>query len=305
MAVPDAPPEGRRRERLRLIGARARGAYVRAQRRRARDRTLARLIADSEPTVAAVGRALTAASAAPEAPEQAWIDRIEGLRAELGRSDEVIRSTRSTWSGEPADGARVRRSPVARLALEASKPERWGRVLLHLARELDARRALELGTCVGLSTAYQAAGLELAGGAGRLVTLEADPSRVELALANLERLGLAARVEARAGRFEETLDPALHGAGEVDFAFVDGHHQLGPTLDYFKRVTARLRRPGVILLDDITWSKGMQRAWARIAADQRVLLTVDLHGLGLCVVDRGATGASRPAARSASVFLHP
>jgi len=299
MAVPDAASG-----RLRLIGGRARGAYVRALRRRDRDRTLARLLKDPEPTVAAVGRALTAAAAAPEAPEREWIDRIEGLRAELGRSDEVIRSARSTWTGEQADGERVRSSPVARLALEQSKSERWGRVLLHLARELDVRRALELGTCVGLSTAYQAAGLELAGGEGRLVTLEADPSRVELALANLERLGLGAHVEARAGRFEDTLDPALQSAGELDLAFVDGHHQLAPTLDYFERLTACLRRPGVILLDDITWSEGMRRAWARIAADPRVLLTVDLHGLGLCVVDRDAARAPRPGVREASVYLH-
>lgn len=291
--------------RLRLIGARTRGAYVRAQRRRDRDRALARLREDTEPTVAAVGRALTAASTAPEAPEQAWIDRIEGLRGELGRSDAVIDSSRATWTGEPADRARVRSSPVARLALEQSKPARWGRVLLHLAREIEAQRVLELGTCIGLSTAYQAAGLELAGGAGAVLTLEADRSRVELARANLERLGLSARVEARAGRFEETLGPALRRAGELDFAFIDGHHKLGPTLDYFERVTARLRRPGVILLDDITWSKGMRRAWATISADPRVLLTVDLHGLGVCVVDRDATARSRSAARSLSVFLQP
>lgn len=287
-----------RRGRLRLIGASARGAYVRALRRRQRDRALAALRADREPVVGAVGRALTAAAAAPATAERAWVDRIEGLRAELGRSERVIRSARSTWTGSEADGGRVRSSPVARLAFEQSKPERWGRVLLGLARELEARRVLELGTCIGISTAYLAAGLELRRGDGLVTTLEADSARVDLALANLERLGLAARVEGRAGRFEDTLDPTLAGAAELDLAFVDGHHRLGPTLDYFERVSRRLRRPGVVVLDDIDWSQGMRRAWSRISRDPRVSLAIDLHGLGLCVVG----GAAEQ--RSLSVFLH-
>lgn len=290
-----------RRGRLRMVGAGARGAYVRALRRRDRDRTLAALEGDGEPVVAAVGRALAAATAEPAAAERAWIDRIEGLRAELGRSDAVIRSTRSTWTAQAADDRRVRSSPVARLAFQQSKPERWGRVLLHLARELPVRRALELGTCIGISTAYQAAGLELAGGEGELITLEADPARVELARANLERLGLDGRVDARAGRFEDTLDPALRDARELELAFVDGHHRLGPTLDYFARVSARLRRPGVVVLDDIDWSDGMRRAWARIASDRRVPLAIDLHGLGLCVVDEDR---AHPEPRLLSIFLH-
>ncbi|HEV2074633.1 MAG TPA: class I SAM-dependent methyltransferase, partial [Thermoleophilaceae bacterium] len=268
------------------------------------DRVLRQLRSDPQPATAAVGRALSAAVAMPSAAETSWIERIEGLRAQLGGSTRRVRARRSEWTGAQDDEGRVREAPVARLALELSKPERWGRVLLHLTRELRPTRTLELGTCIGLSTAYQAAGLELAGIPGVVVTLEADPGRVELARANLAHLGLDARVEARVGRFEDQLDEVLDEAGGLGFAFVDGHHRLEPTLDYFERIVRRLSRPGVVLLDDIRWSEEMAEAWSRVAADPRVALALDLHGLGLCLVADQVGGAG-DGPRTRSLLLHP
>ncbi len=206
------------------------------------------------------------------------------------------------WTGDPADAERIRNAPVSRLALEASKAERWGRVLLALTRELAPAQSLELGTCVGISTAYQAAGLELAGGTGTVVTLEGDPGRSRLAVQNLERLGLGARADARPGRFGDTLDPLLAEVTGLGFAFVDGNHNLRPTLNYFERIGARMTRPGVILFDDITWSEGMWEAWSRISADERVAVAINLHGLGLCVL---AEDGAPTSPRSLSFHLHP
>lgn len=279
-----------------------RRAALRASRRAARLRALRALRGDEDRTVAAVGEALTAAVARPAGGERRWIEGIEALRGELAGSDDVIRTPRSQWTGDPADADRVREAAVSRLAVEASKPQRWGRVLLNLTRELAPSRSLELGTCVGLSTAYQAAGLELAGGDGGIVTLEGDPGRTRLAVANLQRLGLAGRVDARSGRFGETLAPALRGADGLGFAFIDGNHSLRPTLNYFDRIAERMVRPGVLLFDDIGWSEGMREAWSRISADPRVSVAIDLHGLGLCVLS-DVRRAEAP--RALSVRLHP
>ena len=258
--------------------------WARASRRRARGAALRRLESDGDPTIAAVGRALAASVAAPSAGEAAWIDRIESLRAALGASDDVLPAMRA----ESPDGTGRRGTvdaSVSRLALEVSKPARWGRVLLNLARELGPATSLELGTCIGLSTAYQAAGLELGGGHGCVVTLELRAPRVELAKSNLGRLGLGHRVDARQGRFRETLEDVAGMEERLGFAFVDGDHKKRPTLRYFERILARLEPAGgVVLFDDITWSRGMRRAWAEISDDRRVALAANLLGLGLCVV---------------------
>ena len=63
---------------------------------------------------------------------------------------------------------------------DVSKGRRFATFLYLLAREFKPQLALELGTNVGISSAYQAAALKL-NGRGKLVTLESSPYRLRLA----------------------------------------------------------------------------------------------------------------------------
>lgn len=112
-----------------------------------------------------------------------------------------------------------------------SKTPREDALLYLLARELGAHRAIELGTSVGISSAYIAAGLRDAG-SGQLATLECSPARTEIARRLHSELGLA-NVRYLGGLFAETLGGALSEYGPFDFAFIDGNHQTGPTLEHF------------------------------------------------------------------------
>ena len=134
-----------------------------------------------------------------------------------------------------------------------------------------------------MSAAYQAAALEL-NGRGRLVTLDWNPARSEVARRNLEELGLAPRVEAEVGAFQELLDPVLDREGPVDFAFVDGNHKEDTTVEYFERISASASETALLAFDDIRWSRGMRRAWRAIAADPKVGLSIDIGWMALCLV---------------------
>lgn len=267
---------------LRLLGAgpaAARGGARALLRRRG----LRALRSDAHPAAAAVGRALTRALAGGAVEERAWAERIEALRSELVASDELISTPLAAWSGDDSHAGHVER-PVRRLALEGSRPAHWGMVLLCLVRELAPQRCLELGTCAGISAAYQAAALNLGGGDGRLVTVDADPARTELAARNLARLSLDTRVETRVGRFYDVLDSVLE-RGPFELAFIDGHHDEHATVDYFRSIAAAAPRPAIVVLDDIAWSAGMERAWHVVGAEPDVALALDLRGTGLCVLD--------------------
>src|SRR5215212_6291906 len=107
---------------------------------------------------AALGRAAS--------EEREWLSRIRERRRELAskqRLAEILRAS-ATPSG--------RDSPVLFAAAFPwmSTPRVWGHFLMCLVRELAPRSCLELGAGFGVSGAYQAAGLELAG-SGRLITL--------------------------------------------------------------------------------------------------------------------------------------
>lgn len=117
---------------------------------------------------------------------------------------------------------------------------------LHLlTRIAGARRVLEVGTLGGYSTIWFARAV---GAAGRVVTIEAEPANADIARANLERAGVAHRVEILIGRGTDVL-PTLDGGEPFDLVFVDADKESNTVyLDW----AARLGRPGtVVVLDNV------------------------------------------------------
>jgi len=119
--------------------------------------------------------------------------------------------------------------------------------LLHvLALASGARRVLEVGTAIGVSTLYLARALP---DDGRVVTFEIDPERQAAARDYLERAGLLGRADLR-------LQDAREGLGELDgsfdMAFIDGvKAQYG---DYFEALLPLLRSGAVLAVDNVLMS---------------------------------------------------
>lgn len=212
------------------------------------------------------------------------VSRIEDLRKELLSSTATI-SDFHFGSGE-AVASRVTR--VAHECRYSSVPARWCRVLFRLVRKRRPATCIELGTNLGISSAYLAVGLKL-NGAGRLFTIEGSPSLTECAKRNLTLLGLD-DVQIVNSSFETGLPDTLKEAGSVDFAFVDGHHDERATLDYAGMIIEASSEGAILVFDDIRWSSGMARAWERIAADKSVTAVYDCYDIGAVVVrEPGAT----------------
>jgi len=130
-------------------------------------------------------------------------------------------------------------------AIQVSPPQ--GKLLALLARSIGARTALEFGTLGGYSTIWLGRALP---DDGWLITLEQDPSYADVARANIERAGLAAKVEIRVGAALETL-PALEedGAGPFDLVFIDADKANTPA--YFAWSLERTRPGGLIVADNV------------------------------------------------------
>lgn len=120
-----------------------------------------------------------------------------------------------------------------------------GQFLQILARSVNARRILEIGTLAGYSTIWMARALP---SHGRLITLEIDPKHAAVAAANLERAGLSDRVEVRLGAALETLPKLAAEAQEpFDFVFIDADKQNIPA--YFEWAI-RLSHSGTLIIVD-------------------------------------------------------
>jgi predicted O-methyltransferase YrrM len=116
-----------------------------------------------------------------------------------------------------------------------------GKLLWILARLVNAKRVLEIGTLGGYSTLWLARGMA---SGGRLVTLEALEKHATVARANIQRAGLAESVEVRVGKALDTL-PSLQGP--MDLTFIDADKQTNA--EYF-RWALQLSRPGALIVVD-------------------------------------------------------
>jgi predicted O-methyltransferase YrrM len=142
--------------------------------------------------------------------------------------------------------AALRDSDAAGLPAIAVSPA-YGRMLELLARGIQARRILEIGTLGGYSAIWLARALPPD---GRLVTLELSQTHADVARRNIDRAGAGGRVEIRVGPAHDALrSMAATGEPAFDFVFIDADKPGYP--DYFRLVLPLCRTGAMIVADNI------------------------------------------------------
>ncbi|HEY3266614.1 MAG TPA: class I SAM-dependent methyltransferase [Armatimonadota bacterium] len=159
----------------------------------------------------------------------------------------------------------MQREGLPSIAVSASE----GKALHTLVMLSGARRLLEIGTLGGYSAIWIARALPED---GKLISLELDPHHADVARRNVERAGLASRVEVRTGHALESL-AAMAGVEPLfDAVFIDADKDGYPA--YLEACLPLLRPGGLLLADntlpdaalDETATSGAKRYNAAVAA---------------------------------------
>jgi predicted O-methyltransferase YrrM len=172
-------------------------------------------------------------------------------------------------------GSRVKKDNVRMIkdiAQSSLKPKKFGQLLFRIVDQYAPATILELGTSLGITTAYLASAKE----ATAVVTMEGAKAVAGVAKNNFSHLGLQ-NIELVEGNFDETLSAMR----TIDLAFVDGNHRYEPTIRYFRELLPAMHEYSILIFDDIHWSKEMEQAWEEIKKDEAVTLTIDLFFIGL------------------------
>jgi caffeoyl-CoA O-methyltransferase len=179
------------------------------------------------------------------------------------------------FAGQDEVLARVERETRERPnAAMLSRPDQ-ARLLTLLARMLDAREALEIGTFTGYGAICIARGLAEG---GRLTCFEVDEEIAAVARQNVAAAGLADRVTITVGPAGASL-AAIPEVPQIDLAYVDADKD--GYAGYYESLVPRMRPGGVIVLDNMLLGERVlepgnergERMTAlneRIAADERV-----------------------------------
>jgi predicted O-methyltransferase YrrM len=167
-----------------------------------------------------------------------------------------------------------RRTTIAAVTARSASDPVQGAMLFKLAQWLQPQQVLELGTSIGLGTAYLASGTTTK---AKVVSLEGCPALAGIARANLEALGVP-NVHVVSGAFEQTLAKTIANMERLDLVYFDGNHQEQPTLAYFAQCLPKAHAGSVFVFDDVHWSHGMESAWKQVQDHEKVTLTVDFGG---------------------------
>lgn len=198
-------------------------------------------------------------------------DKIERLRKKLLISKKEI-DVNDLGAGK--SGKRT----ISEIAERSAKSRKYCELLFRIADHFKPGTILELGTSLGISTAYLASG----NGNAKVITIEGCPNTAAEAKINFEALGLK-NIESIVGNFNSVLPAVVCQLPTADclLVFIDGNHRKVPTLNYFNQCLAHANNDSIFIFDDIHWSGEMEEAWKEIKKHHAVTVTIDLFFLGL------------------------
>lgn len=204
---------------------------------------------------------------------------IEEQRKKLFNDDSIITVT-DLGAGSHLNKNRTKK--VSQIAKNALKSPRLAKLIYRLAKNAKAKSAIELGTCLGITTAY----LAKADAQAKVVTIEGCPQTAEVARKNFQKLNLE-NIELHVGNFDLILPDIIAQQPSLDFVYIDGNHRKDATLNYFKWCLPKVNENSLLIFDDIYWSEGMKEAWSEIKNHPDVAITIDLFWIGLVYFKKG------------------
>ena len=198
---------------------------------------------------------------------------IEKIRQELLRNKSEI-NIQDLGAGSKVSKATKR--TISSVAKSALSSPRHLRLLSRLAESNSSKNIIELGTSLGISACY----LAKASVGSHVYTFEGCTDTARVAQKTFESLS-ADNITLEKGNIEVHLPRILQSLGQVDFAYLDANHTFEATTSYFNILCERITCDSIIVIDDIHWSRGMNRAWNEIVKSKRVTLSIDLFDIGI------------------------
>jgi len=164
----------------------------------------------------------------------------------------------------------------ARINKAIGLTRKHGELLHKFSKIYGGNNILELGTGLGNSTFYLAAGSPEA----KVITVEGHNDYAAIAKNILTQVGIN-NVEYQTSSFENELNRLKKEKSTFGLFFIDGDHTFTSTLQNFDKCLEIATEDAVIILDDIHWSDEMDGAWKTIKEHIKCQVSIDLFRFGV------------------------
>lgn len=165
---------------------------------------------------------------------------------------------------------------VSQIAHHSLIKPKYGRMLYHIAKHYQCKNILELGTSLGISSAY----LALSNPNHWVTTIEGCKNTADLASETFKNLSLN-NLNLLVGRFDDVLPRLLKNNQTYDLVYIDGNHRSEAMQHYFTLLLPHLSEKSMVVFDDIYWNSDMKKGWENIKQHSRVSLSIDVFQMGI------------------------
>lgn len=198
---------------------------------------------------------------------------IQDLRKQLLANKTMI-EVKDLGAGSRKNSSTKR--SIREITKNSASQAKVGKLLFRLVNFLQPNTILELGTSLGISSSY----LAKAKTNSQIYSLEACKSCLEIAKDNFIVIDVR-NIQTIEGDINKSLSPTLVNLKNIDLAFLDANHSFEATISYFLECYKKCNENSCIILDDIHWSEGMEKAWEQIQNMPEVSVSIDLFWVGL------------------------
>ncbi len=199
---------------------------------------------------------------------------IERKRRELLHSKEVIE--KHDFGAGTSYHQIKNKDSISRIARYAVSLPFQCRFLYRLGVFTKSREIVELGTSLGISSAY----LGIANSNSRVDTVEGDPEIAKVARKVFDELRID-NIHLHNTSFDIFIANGLPGDKRIDLLFLDGHHTSVALWKYYHAMKPYMSDQTIIIVDDIYWSADMTDGWKKLIALPEVTQSVDCFHFGL------------------------
>lgn len=172
----------------------------------------------------------------------------------------------------------IKTTTVNRLLNGVSISKKYGKLLNRISEYFNTKKCIELGTSLGISTAYLSTKLNT------IISIEGSKDIADLSHKTLLKFNFD-NIKIINANFNDVFEDILKEQKDIDLIFIDGNHTKEATLNYFNIALKYVNSNTIIIFDDIYWKIGMKNAWLTIKDSNKVRLSLDLFKFGIIFFD--------------------
>lgn len=205
------------------------------------------------------------------------IDEIEHERQVFIRDNSVIEGDDLGAGSKMARNSTV--SSIARYGISSKKNCRFLRELVNITKSATC---VELGTSLGIATAYLAHSNSMK----KIYSFEGNSALAEKAKTLFNKLNID-NVQIIEGNIDIELPAFMETVESIDLAIVDANHTKNALIGYYQILKFKMNTHSVLFIDDIRWSREMYAGWKDLIQRQEVTLSMEFLHHGLLFFEKG------------------